>query len=820
MSTPVGPARRPVADPAREALTLEGVGYSYPGRPEPVLERLDLELAPGEITALVGPSGCGKSTIARLLMRLADPDEGAVRCGGGDLREMDLRGWRSRIAWVPQRPQLFTGTVEQNLLLGGAPADPERIARALRESGAEEFVAQLPDGPETLVGEGGRRLSVGQRQRLALARALLRDARLLILDEPTAHLDDSNTGRIADSLAAIGAGRTTLLIVHHPALAEQAHHVCRLAAEDARRGNGGRVSSRAPGPLRSLGALPAGERSRLGLAVVLAVGAMAAAIGLLATSGYLISRAAQRPQILELMVVIVAVRAFGLLRALLRYGERLASHDLALRQLARLRVRFFERLAPLVPGSLRHRQGELLARFVADVDTLADLYLRALIPTVVAAGVILGAAFAAWLMLPIAGLVTLLALMAAAIAVPWLTTLIGLRADRRQGVVRAALLAELVQSIDGAEELIMCGRGEEQIARLSLLDGELTKLFRRDGLAVALAETLGGLITAAGLLAVLLVGIQGVQHGALAGVLLAALAFLFLASYEAVAPLPAAARSLRACAQAAGRVQEVCELDPAVSEPPVARRVTGSGALRAEGIDYRYSPQEPWLLQDFELEIGAGERVALLGPSGSGKSTLAELLVRFRDPDAGKVTLDGVDLRLLPQDELRRSVLLCGQDVHLFNTTIRENLLIARREAGEAELSQVLGAVELTDWVAGLPEGLDTRVGAEGSRLSGGQRQRLAVARALLSEARFLILDEPTAHLEDELARRIGRRVIEDRRSGQGLLLITHDRLLAEACERIVELAPPGRAAGPGVGKTRNRAGFPGLREGRTRLVC
>lgn len=230
-----GPARRPVADPALAPIVLEGVGFSYPGRPEPVLEHLDLELAPGEITALVGPSGCGKSTIARLLMRLADPDEGAVRCGGGDLREMDLRGWRGRIAWVPQRPQLFTGTVEQNLLLGSpAAADRRRIARALRNFGAEEFVAELPDGLATVVGEGGRRLSVGQRQRLALARALLRDARLLILDEPTAHLDDSNTGRIAASLAAIGGGRTTLLIVHHPALAEQAHHVHRLAPRDSR----------------------------------------------------------------------------------------------------------------------------------------------------------------------------------------------------------------------------------------------------------------------------------------------------------------------------------------------------------------------------------------------------------------------------------------------------------------------------------------------------------------------------------------------------------------------------------------------------------
>ncbi len=547
--------------------------------------------------------------------------------------------------------------------------------------------------------------------------------------------------------------------------------------------------------LRSLGALPSGERGRFMLAVLLAAGAVAAAIGLLASSGYLISRAAQQPPILSLMVLIVTVRALGLSRALLRYGERLASHDLALRQLARLRVHFYERLVPLVPGQLRRRQGDLLARFVADVDALSDLYLRALIPTAVALLVIVGSAFAAWLMLPLAGVVTLVSLMAAAVAVPWLTTLIGSRSDRRQGAVRARLLGELVQSIDGAEELVMCGRGAQEIGRIELLDAELTRLARRDGLAVAVAEALGGMIAGAGLVAVLIVGIQGVYDGALPGVLLAALAFMFLASYEAVAPLPAAARSLRACAQAAGRVQEVCEIEPAVLEHPARRSPSGGGSLRAEQLSYRYEPGEPWTLQGLDLEIGPGERVAVVGPSGVGKSTLAELMVRFRDPGGGRVTLDGIDLRELDGDDLRRAVLLCGQDVHLFNTTIRENLLIGRRDAGESALADVLRVVEMDDWVAGLTRRLDTRVGPEGSALSGGERQRLALARGLLSQARFLILDEPTAHLQEDLASRIGRRILSRRQGAQGLLLITHDRSLAEGCDRVLELPAPDRGA-------------------------
>jgi thiol reductant ABC exporter CydC subunit len=530
-----------------------------------------------------------------------------------------------------------------------------------------------------------------------------------------------------------------------------------------------------------------GERARLTLSTTLAVGAAAAAIGLLATSGYLISRAAQRPPILMLMVAIVGVRAFGITRAVLKYGERLSSHDLALRQLARLRLRFYRGLAPLVPDGLGTRSGDLLSRFVADIDTLKDVDVRVVIPGLVALLVIAGASAAAALMLPAAGLTVLASLTLAAVLLPWCSSAAVARAARRQAPARARLTSELIESIDGASELAIAGRAAEQVRGLQRSDSRLARIARGDALAVAGAQAVGGVLAAGGVLALLLVAIPAVHSGALSGVLLAALVFLLLASYDSVLPLSVSARAMRMCATAAGRLQEVAQATPAVQDPPVPRALTGVGSLRVEEVDFRYAPSEPLVLEQTDLAIAPGEHVALLAPSGAGKSTLAELLVRFHDPLRGRVTLDDVDLRELSQEQIRGTVVLCAQDCHVFNTSIRENLLLARRHASEQELLAALAAVELAEWTQGLPHGLDTLLGRDGELMSGGQRRRLALARALLADSRFLILDEPTAHLDAALAERVMHNVLslcDDR----GLLVITHDTTALEDFDRVLSL--------------------------------
>ncbi|MGA2925986.1 MAG: thiol reductant ABC exporter subunit CydC, partial [Solirubrobacteraceae bacterium] len=448
--------------------------------------------------------------------------------------------------------------------------------------------------------------------------------------------------------------------------------------------------------LRSLLAIgrPTARESRwLALSVALSAGATGAAIALLATSGYVISRAAQRPEIIALTVAIVSVRGFGITRAVLRYAERLASHELALRQLARLRTRFFQRLAPLVPGQLQGRgRGDLLARFVADVDTLQDLQLRVVIPALVAALVLAGATLAGWLMLGPAGSVLLVTLATAAISSTWASATVAAASGRHQAHARARLTGELIEAIDGSAELALAGRARHQVARLRDADARLAALGRRDAIAAALAGALHSLVTGAGLLVVLLVAIDGVRSGSLAGVLLAAVVFLFLGAGEAVMPLPAAARRLRACNAAATRLQEICEQAPAIVDPPAPKPLTGTGALALDGVVMRYGAGEQVVLDGVDLSLAPGEHIALIGPSGAGKTTLSELLVRFLDPVRGRVTLDGIDLREVAQEDLRRAVLLCGQDAHLFNTTIRENLLIADRDASDAQLWGALRA--------------------------------------------------------------------------------------------------------------------------------
>jgi ATP-binding cassette subfamily C protein CydC len=549
--------------------------------------------------------------------------------------------------------------------------------------------------------------------------------------------------------------------------------------------------------VRRLGALaqpPAGPMAVSILASSLAVGF---GVALMTSAGYLISRAAEQPPILSLTVVIVAVRFFGLARPLARYCERVVSHEAALRALATIRSRFYERIEPLAPAQLReYRSGELLARMVGDVDALQSLYVRGLGPPIVALLVGAASVAVAAAVLPAAGAILAVGLLLAGLVVPLVGSALSRAASRRQAGVRGRLTAELVEVLRGAPELVAYGREEETLRRVRAADRELARLSRRDALAAGLADALSILVVGATVAGVLAVAVAAHETAALDRVLVATLALLALASFDAVAPLPVAARELFGSLAAGRRVLDltdrVAEIrDPAVPAPAPSR----SDVVSLEDVTARYGADEEPALSGFELRLDPGRRIALVGPSGTGKTTVVNLLLRFLDPTEGRITIAGRDAREYRQEDIRALFALAGQDAHLFNSTIRANLAIGRPDAGDEELWDALRRARLADWAISLPDGLDTLVGEEGTQLSGGQRQRVTLARALLSEAPVLILDEPTAHLDPETAQALMDDVFTAAEE-RTVLLITHRPEGLEHVDEVVTLTA--HSGGPG----------------------
>jgi thiol reductant ABC exporter CydC subunit len=543
------------------------------------------------------------------------------------------------------------------------------------------------------------------------------------------------------------------------------------------------------GTLSALLGLARAPRWRLAGASGLGALTIAFGVGLMATAGYLISRAAERPAILSLGVTIVAVRVFGIGRPVLRYLERLRSHDVALRVLGGVRTGFYERIEPLAPAQLSaYRAGDLLSRMVADVDSLQNLYLRALQPpavAVLAGAVSVGAAAA---VLPAAGLVLAAGLLVGGLAVPAVSGWVGVRAGRRQAAARGALTAELVDAMRAAPELVAFGCQAGALERIRGADSALVTVASRDAVATGIGDGLGLLVSGLTVAGVLAVAVTASVDGHLDRVLVALLALLALASFEAVTPLPAAARELTSTLAAGRRILELTDRDAAVRDPAQpAPPPVWPFDITLEHVSARYPDHPRCAVDGVSLRLAAGERIALVGPSGAGKTTVVNLLLRFLDPEQGRVTLGGRDLREFRQEDVRRAISVAGQESHLFSASIANNLRIARPEAGEDEIEQALRRARIWDWVQALPDGVATLVGEEGRELSGGQRQRIVLARALLAASPVLVLDEPTAHLDPETA----RDLIDDvfaATAGRTLLLITHRDEGLDLVDRVVQL--------------------------------
>ena len=454
-------------------------------------------------------------------------------------------------------------------------------------------------------------------------------------------------------------------------------------------------------------------RGRLLLAAAAGAAATGCAVALLAVSGFLLARASQHPSIIAITAAVVAVRAFSVGRGVFRYTERLTSHDAAFRVLADTRVAIYRRLARLAPaGLLAFRSGDLLTRLISDVDATQDLFIRGIAPPLAAALVGAGAVTACLLILAPAGGVLAAGLLAGGLAVPAVAAAADRASRRRASPARGDLAAGTVNLLDGAADLHAFGAGDAALDRVAARDAELTALARRSAAAAGLGTGLTSLASGLTVWGVLILGVAATGSGTLGRVPLAVVTLTALAAFEAVTPLTGAALQIGHSRSAARRVFAVLDVPDPVREPPrplPPPEPPVTVALRAAQV--RYRPDAPFALDGLDLDLGPGRRVALVGPNGAGKSTVAALLMRFVDLAGGTATLCGHDLAGYAADDVRRVIGGCPQDPHVFDTTIADNLRLARPGASDEELADAAARARLLPWIESLPKGFQTPVG-------------------------------------------------------------------------------------------------------------
>jgi ATP-binding cassette subfamily B protein len=834
------------------AITFENVSFAYPGNEERAHEGLDFTVGEGERVGVVGPSGAGKSSIVRLLLRFYDPQVGTVRIGGCDLREMTFDDLRGQIAVVNQDTYLFHGTVEDNLRFGKPDASQEELDAACRAANAHDFIASLPQGYATLVGERGIRLSGGQRQRIAIARALLRDAPILVLDEALSAVDAENEAVIQQALDRLMQGRTTLIFAHrlssvidadrilaldHGHIAEEGAHDALMAkkgvywtlmAEQARE-TGNRkddildveadvsqardrdvadmVEAEAEptdailraeglgwaGATRELLRFVTVERLKLAFTFIFGVTRVVALIAVGVLSALVVANLKAGEPFGGLLIALAVAAP---LAGIVHWLESWFAHDMAFKLLAEMRRRLFDKLDRLAPAYLLHRRtGDLSAMATQDIETVEVFYAHTVAPAFVA--VLIPTAIMAvllWFGWPMA--VALAPFLAIVALSPFLMRN---RLDRLGSRAREALgelNAFTVDSIQGLAEIVafrQATRRGDQFMEIARRVQQVRLPFYRDlTFQMALLEIATGL----GGLAIVVAGAMMVVAGDLDAGFLPLFTLLAMAAFLPVSEIAHIGRQLADTLGSTRRLFAVEREKVLVEDGPGVPERAGPGgaSLALDDATYTYRGRREPALDSIALDIAAGSTVALVGPSGAGKTSLAHLLMRFWDPDSGHVVMDGHDIRDQKLDDLRRQTALVAQDTYLFNDTLRSNIMIARPEADEKALALAVRQASLDEVVAGMPDGLETRVGERGARLSGGQRQRVAIARAFLKDAPVLILDEATSHLDavNELA---VRRALSELMSDRTTIVIAHrlstvrnaDLIVAMENGRIVE---------------------------------
>ena len=827
-TAPALPSGAPSLEPT---IAFHDVRFAYPGRDRIVHDGLNFEIRAGERVGLVGPSGCGKSSVVRLVLRFFDPVEGRVTLGGQDLRDLPIEAVRSMISVINQDTFLFHGTVAENLRMGDPEASEEAMIQAARAANIHEFISGLSDGYDTVIGEKGIKLSGGQRQRVAIARALLRDTPILVLDEALSAVDAENEAVIQEALDRLMRGRTTLILAHrlssiidcdrilvldHGRVIESGPHdtlmakggvYARLMAEQAqdsaeddviiddtvdedapvsRREYG--LEKPAPtegiiaaeglgwfGLFRELMSLAMPWKGLLAITVSLGILRVLAFIGVGVLSALVILGLKNGSPVGPLLI---ALGVTAPVAGLLHWLESWLAHDMAFRLLAEMRVETFRRLDRLAPAYLvRRRTGDLMGLATQDVELIEYFFAHTMAPAVVAVLVpvavflTLGAE-SLWLALALAPFIVLVA------ASPMLSRDAVERLGSRAREAEGELAAFAVDSVQGVGEIVSFQQERQRGEQFEDLTRRHIQ-FRLPFFAEATFQnSLIEALTSLGGLSVVVVGAFLSSSGAIDPGVLPLLTVLAMAAFLPVSEISQLGSQLAETLGATRRVYALVNEPVRVRDGPgvdgrEARSTAAGLSMGLHGVRFAYPGGMRAALSDLSLEIPAGATVALVGTSGAGKTTTAQLLMRFWDPDEGRVTLNGVDLKDYELDDLRSRIALVSQDTYLFNDTLAANIRIAKPDATEAEIADAIANASLQDLVATLPDGLEGMVGERGTALSGGQRQRVAIARAFLKDAPILILDEATSHL-DAVNERAVRTALERLKEDRTTIIIAH----------------------------------------------